>query len=441
MSKYDTLILGAGETGRSAIPFLQSLGERVAIADSRENPPQIEELKSKFPSLPIYSGEFNLGLLKSARRILISPGINPNLPIFHALKQSQIPVVSDIEIFSQNVKAPIIAVTGSNGKSTVTTLTAKMFEAAGCSVGVGGNLGPAALTLLMEKPKDFYILEISSYQLETTDSLKTKSAVVLNVTPDHLDRHVTMSKYRQLKWRIYKNCTHQIYNLDFANGLQNKGSFGYRMSEPENNEFGIRYHNGTPQFAFGKNLLFPTSICKLPGKHSWSNILACCALAHAAGISAEAMQKAVSEFKGLPHRCQFVKELKGAKWYNDSKATNSGATIAAINGLKSENTKEHIILILGGIAKEDNFLELAKNLSPQVSNCLIFGQDTDKIFNDVKNYSNTYKVKDLEEAVGMAAKLTKPGDKVLFSPACASFDMFENFASRGTIFEELVKNL
>ncbi|MBS0359350.1 MAG: UDP-N-acetylmuramoyl-L-alanine--D-glutamate ligase [Proteobacteria bacterium] len=435
-------VVGLGKTGFSCVEFLVRQGIPVAVTDSRSNPPYLAELQSKYPEVIHKLGVFDSDLLLSAEKILLSPGISLEEPAIEEAIKKGIPVIGDVEFFAQHVNAPVIAITGTNGKSTVTALVGEMVRASGLKAQVGGNLGTPALDLLQKVPPDFYVLELSSFQLETIESLRPKTATILNITPDHLDRYPSIKEYAEAKHRIYHHAEWDIYNRDDlqTKPKENHKSISFGFSEPKEKELGIRIQSGIPYLAYGNKNLLPVTEMILKGKHNWANALAAIGLGLKAGISEDGIIKALKSFPGLSHRCQWIRELNGVQWVNDSKGTNVVASCAAINGL-SETVKGKIILIAGGLSKEDDFSDLANAVEKYGRAVVLIGRDAEKIAAGLKPETQKQFAKTMEEAINISKDLAKPGDIVLLSPVCASFDMFRDYQHRGDVFTQLVQGL
>lgn len=433
------VVVGLGKTGLSCVRFLQSRGYPVAVNDTRENPPGLAELRAEFPDMPTSLGKLDENLLLQAKEIVVSPGISIKEPeLLSARLNAGIPVVGDIDIFCREVSAPIIAITGSNAKSTVTTLVGLMAQNAGIDVGVGGNLGTPVLDMLRERGEQaLYVLELSSFQLETTHAMKAAVAVVLNISEDHMDRYASMPEYHQAKHRVFRNCQRYVINRDDALTVPliedslSKTSFG--LGAPDLNQFGVIVEAGEKYLARGREKLLPASAMKIRGDHNVANALAALALGEAVRLPMDDMLKTLCEFSGLPHRCELVTEREGVAWYNDSKGTNVGSTLAAINGLGAV-IKGKLILIAGGVGKGQDFSPLSAPLVKYAKALVLIGEDGPKIAAAVSASVEKHQAATLRDAIEKAKALTVSGDAVLLSPACASFDMFKNYEDRGQQF-------
>lgn len=447
-----TVIIGLGVTGLSAARFLQKTNVNFIVMDSRENPPNKETFINEFPDVRLITSALDSHILLHASEIVISPGMSLKTPELQRAIQAGIPVIGDIELFARVVNKPIIAITGSNAKSTVTTLVGEMTVAAGLTPAVGGNLGVPVLDLLLECKNDdtvdIFILELSSFQLETTFSLKAKVATVLNVSVDHMDRYDSLASYHKAKQRIYLNAEQLVVNRqDFLTQpplSQDAVVWSFGDNRPDLKAFGLITSDGEQYLAYQFKKLMPVSELKIKGKHNAVNALSALALGFAAGFEMDAMLSALKQFKGLEHRCECVTTHHHVAYINDSKATNVGATIAAINGFASESSAEQkqIILIAGGDAKDADFSTLAPIIQKHVRLLVLIGQDADCIADavlEIEPAADIQKVSSLVEAVATAKQAALSGDVVLLSPACASFDMFSGFEDRGQQFIAAVK--
>lgn len=434
------IVIGLGKTGLSCIRYLTKQGFKVAAVDSRVAPPGLEELRQNFPEVEVYCGAFDEKTLAQADELIISPGVSRREPAILACSERGVKINGDIELFAHAANAPIIAITGSNGKSTVTTLVGMMAEAAGKKVKVGGNLGTAALDLL-DQQTELYVLELSSFQLGTTYSLKPAVAVVLNISPDHMDRYDNINEYLAAKQRVYSGCQIAIINRDdslsYIGALLPKKIINFSINNaPGENDFGIT----DGYLTHGKKKLLSIDKLKIKGLHNMANALAAFAIGMAINLPLEVMLQTLGNFKGLEHRCQWVANINNIDWYNDSKGTNVGATKSAIEGLGAGSSGK-IILILGGIGKDADFTALCGCLAKYVRTVVLIGKDALLIERALGKISKILHAKSMAEAVTICAHEALPGDAVLLSPAAASFDMFKNFEHRGIVFMEEVKKL
>jgi len=436
------VIVGLGQTGLSFARYLQRQGESFRIVDSRQQPPGLEEARQAFPQLEIELGDFQEQTLLAAEELLVSPGVDLRQPVFDKARQAKIPLNSDISIFAASIQAPIAAITGSNAKSTVVSLLGVMAERAGLDVAVAGNIGKPVLDLLDEKERQLYVLEISSFQLESTHELGAEVACILNISTDHMDRYDAEQEYLTAKQRIFQNCKQAVVNRD--DPLTSLGipasarqwSYGLDAGGPD--EFGLLEVEGETWLAFDQQALMPASQVKLAGRHNLANALAALALGHALGLDMPLMLAALRDFAGLAHRCQFIADIQGVKYYNDSKGTNVGASIAALQGLGGEN---NVILLAGGQGKGANFSDLQESLSRHAKLVIVYGEDAKRISLAISPVVSVTAVDNLLAAVELAHQQAQPGDIVLLSPACASFDMFANFEERGRVFTAAVEAL
>ncbi len=428
-----TLVVGLGATGLSCARFLSRAGVPVAVTDSREQPPGLETLQRELPDVALFLGGFDAEAFARAERIVISPGVSLREPLVVEAQARGIEVVGDIELFARNVSAPIIGITGSNGKSTVTTLLGLMAQQAGRNARVGGNLGVPALELVEDDEPEMYVLELSSFQLETVQTLSCLASVVLNISPDHMDRYESPLEYAAAKQTIYRNARLQVVNRDdsvaAALAHPNAPVVGFGTAEPQGKDYGIRSLNGVKWIARGTSALMPVDELRMSGRHNVSNALASLALGEAVGLPVDAMLRVLRVFQGLPHRTEWVGEYQGVRWFNDSKATNIGAALAAIQGFDGP-----LVLIAGGQGKGADFSELAEGLDARISHIVLLGEAADEIEALLRDRFSVSRATDMTEAVQLAAAHAIPGDTVLLSPACASFDMFSGYRQRGEYF-------
>jgi UDP-N-acetylmuramoylalanine--D-glutamate ligase len=443
MLKSKTLIVGLGKTGLSCARYFAARGVPAAVIDSRDNPPGLDSLRSELPDTALFLGRFDPDVFEEAEQLVVSPGVSLQEPLIQQALARGVPVVGDVELFAAEANAPVVAITGSNGKSTVTSLVGEMAGQAGLRVQVGGNLGAPALDLL-DQDAELYVLELSSFQLESTRSLRPAVAVVLNLTPDHMDRYADTAAYAAAKAVVYQGARRRIFNLDDAEVMAMRGERGddllFTLGEPEEGCFGLRRYDNVVWICQGNRKLMPASDLLIPGDHNRANALAALALGSAVGLEMEAMLTALRRFPGLPHRTQFVAEHQGVRWYNDSKGTNVGACVAALDGLDSE-TEGRTLLIAGGDCKGADFAPLLPVVSKTARAVILIGRDAPQLERVLKDGTSLFHAADMDEAVGIAARQAQPGDRVLLSPACASFDMFKDYEERGRAFVEAVGRL
>ena len=438
------VVVGLGSSGYSAVRYLVQQGLPVAVVDSRQNPPNLQEFKKTFPDVQLTVGKLDETVLAHAAKIVMSPGVAlQEQAIAQQIARGTL-VIGDVELFAQDVNAPVIAITGTNAKSTVTTLVGKMAAAANLHVQVGGNLGVPALDLLTTPRAELFVLELSSFQLETTYSLSPKVATILNITPDHMDRYATLQDYSAAKHRVYSHAEIAVCNRDDpateCRDLTVKQKLYFTLNEPRANEFGLLKKNGETFLAFETQTLLPVRELPVLGRHYQANALASLAIGHGYGLPMPAMLETLRQFKGLAHRCQLVRERNGVYWYNDSKGTNVGVTLAAIDGLGSE-VKGRLVLIAGGVGKNADFSPLIPVIEKYVKTVILIGEAAPILAGLLGDRVAVQFAKTMEEAINAADVAAHSTDSVLLSPACASFDMFNNFEHRGEVFTRLVQAL
>lgn len=439
------VIVGLGATGLSCATFLSAQGVAFAMMDTRPNPPQLAAFQAMYPDAPVVLGGLDAEWLSKAKTIVLSPGIALREPVIASQIQKGVPVIGDIELFAQFARAPVIAITGTNAKSTVTTLVGMMMERAGYRVGLGGNLGIPALDLITPGAEpDVYVLELSSFQLETTYSLVPAVSTVLNITPDHMDRYDTVADYAAAKHRIYIHSNVAVSNRDDpateTYDASVKRKLYFTLQSPKENEFGLREQDGVFYLAHGETNVLSVKELPVPGRHYQANALAAMAIGYGFGLAFEPMVQVLREFKGLPHRCQLVRELNRVRWYNDSKGTNVGATQAAIEGLGGD-IDGRLVLIAGGVGKNADFTSLLPAIEKYVRHVVLIGEAANELAQMIGNRVPVSHADSMEAAVQLSAKAAKPSDCVLLSPACASFDMFNNYEHRGDVFTAIVEKL
>ena len=440
--KFDTIIVGMGNTGLSCARFLSERKVCFAMVDSRKTPPLQHAIETDFPEVPLFTGGFDSALLSHSDSLLLSPGVSIHEPAIINAINAGVSVYGDIELFCRHINSPVIAVTGSNGKSTVTTMVAEMARTAGISVGVGGNLGPPALDLLKKPEPELYILELSSFQLETVSSLNAVAAVVLNITEDHMDRYSSLDEYARTKSRIYSGNGVMVLNLDdpMVNGMRREGRriSGYTLSDPGEDIYGVRKYADTEWIVYGNEKIIPTGKLLIPGSHNISNALAALALCNVLKLPQAAVTQVLMKFPGLPHRCQMIAEFNGITWINDSKGTNVGAACAAITGLAGN---KNIVLIAGGDGKGADFFLLSEVAKEHLHAAVLIGRDGPRIKNVLQSSIPVIDAIDMNAAVTAAANIARRGDLVLLSPACASYDMFDDYQARGEAFIQSVNKM
>jgi UDP-N-acetylmuramoylalanine--D-glutamate ligase len=427
-----SLIVGLGATGAAVARYLAVRGERVRVIDSRADPPGLKELRAACPDAAIALETLDVGWLDGASRVVLSPGLPYDLPLAAEARRRGLAVIGDLELFALAVRAPVIAVTGSNGKSTVTTLAAAMLEAQGLHAPAGGNLGPPALDLL-DAPADAYVLEISSFQMETTDSLAPLAATVLNVSPDHLDRHGTLERYAELKEKLLRTAEYAVINVDdplvVAMGVRHARAVRFSVQNELTRGYSVVMRRGERWLARDGEPLLAAAELKVSGRHHEANALAALALTAELTTDLPAALDALRAFTGLPHRCQHIAVRRGVTFIDDSKGTNVGATLAALQGLTGP-----LVLIAGGVSKGQDLAPLAAGARGKLRAAVLIGAAADEIERVLKPVCRTARAASMDEAVARAAELAQRGDTVLLSPACASQDMFRDYKERGEKF-------
>jgi UDP-N-acetylmuramoylalanine--D-glutamate ligase len=436
------LVLGLGETGLSALRWLSAQGAFVSVADTRINPPNVDVIKAEMPKVVVYLGGFDVDMLKAAELLVVSPGIALSEPAIQAAVGAGILAIGDVELFAQYrpASAKVIAITGANGKTTVTTLVGEMCKAAGLKTIVAGNIGLPVLDALMLPVPDVYVLELSSFQLETTNSLVVDAATVLNITEDHMDRYADLAGYAAAKAHIFYHATCQVLNRDDAWSMimERPGltlsTFGL---DADPHAFGIQQVDDEIWLCEGEQHLINAADLHIKGAHNATNALASLALCRAIGLEYAPLLGALYNFKGLPHRVQWVAEIDHVDYYDDSKGTNVGATCAALSGLPQK-----VVLIAGGDGKGQDFSPLLPAVNNNARAVVLIGRDASLI---EKSLAQTnvpmYHAHDMQEAVTIAKRAAQENDAVLLSPACASFDMYKNYIDRAEAFVAAVKTL
>ncbi len=435
------LVVGLGLTGQSCVRHLIARGFAVTAVDTRMAPPRLDDTRREFPEVEVHVGGLPERLFDDPGLLVVSPGVSLKEPaITRAIERGAQPI-GDIDLFAREANAPVLAITGANGKSTVTALTHELCRAGGLDARVGGNIGTPALDLLDSLPPSVYVLELSSFQLETTHSLNARAATVLNLTPDHMDRYDSLDEYAAAKRRVFRGDGVMVLNADdpAVMAMREPGRrvihFGLRAPLSEN-DYGLIERDDERWLARGNEPILPAREVPLPGLHNVANVLAAIALAKTMDVSTEDCRRAVRAFRGLPHRTELVAERDGIQWINDSKGTNVGATVAALSGMTSP-----AILIAGGEGKSQDFRLLRDAVRKHARAVVLIGRDAPLIEQALAGAAKTERARDLSEAVETARRLAQPGDVVLLSPACASFDMFRNYEHRGDVFRTTVKEV
>jgi len=432
------LVLGLGRTGLSSARYLDRKGLEVRVADTRDAPPGLAALREQVPRADIRTGVFESTLLDGVAQVVISPGLSLREPVATEALSRGLPVVGDIELFAREAQAPVAAITGTNGKSTVTALLAEIANAAHCPAIAGGNLGEPALDLLERPVPRLYVLELSSFQLETTHSLETTTATVLNVTPDHMDRYGSVAEYAAAKARIFDGCAVAVINADdpLVRGMPRAGQ---RVISFSLEDAGADYSLADvpePALRCRGEALLPVSAMRLQGKHNVANALAALAMCEALGLPRGPVLEALAAFGGLAHRTQWVADVDGVRYVNDSKGTNVGATLAAVSGLAGP-----LVLIAGGDGKGQDFRPLRAAFSGKVRHVVLIGRDAGALAHALDGVCSTEIAGDMRAAVLATRAAAREGDTVLLSPACASLDMFRDYAHRGDEFAAAVRSL
>ncbi len=435
------LVVGLGVTGVSVIKFLQQNKVEVAVIDSRDNPPGLAVVEQSYQDVAVFTSGFNHSVFEAATHIIVSPGVSLDEKEIQAAAERGVPVFGDIDVFAVCVDAPVACITGSNGKSTVTTLLGEMARHAGFDVRLGGNLGTPALALLTEQVADLYVLELSSFQLERTSQLRANVAAVLNVSADHMDRYSTITSYSDAKERVLYGDGVAILNRaddlvrEMALATERKLT-SFALDKPTADDYGVLMMDGESYLSKGDEEIIASAELKIKGTHNIQNALAAIAMADNLGIARTAQKQALRSFVGLAHRTQWVADINGVSWINDSKATNPGACLAALEGLPAP-----IILIAGGDGKGAGFALLSDAVASQVSLLVLMGRDASRLQEELNTTTPFVMADTIEQAVQLAAQAATEGDSVLLSPACASLDQFDNYQQRGERFSAAVMEL
>ena len=447
------LVLGLGESGLAMARWCERQGAHVRVADTRVTPPNLDGLRREVPAAEFFGGEFDISLLQGIGLLALSPGLASNLPIVMSARTQGIPVAGEIELFAQGLRNldwrrddKVLAITGTNGKTTTTALTGHLCTAAGLDAAVAGNISPAALDALMGrvdagKPARVWVLELSSFQLETTATLAADAATVLNISDDHLDRYRGLDDYATAKARIFNDAGVQVLNRQDVRvrkmALAGRQLISFGLDAPSNEmDFGLREHRGTAWIVQGDNFLLPVAELPMAGLHNAANAMAALALCAAIGLRPVDLMPALRTFRGLPHRVEKIASANGIDWYDDSKGTNVGATVAALEGMGRP-----VVLILGGEGKEQDFSPLRDAVARHARSVVLIGRDAPLIAAAIGADSGVpqHSALSMEDAVAIAAHDAQTGDAVLLSPACASFDMFRNYEHRAQVFVAAVR--
>ena len=434
-----TVVVGLGDTGLACARHLHAHGVDVALSDSRPTPPRADEARQSLPGSEMRLGGFDREWFEQAVELVLSPGVSLREPAVSAAAERGVPVLGEVELFARMARAPVVAVTGTNGKSTVCAWVHAMAESDGRNAAIGGNFGPPALTLLARDP-DLYVVELSSFQLETTRSLRPRVAALLNVSPDHLDRHGGVEAYRTAKARVFRGAGTAVMWRDdewlaaLGARLAREGSrvVTYTAERPREGEYGFLEHGARTWLARGSERRLEAGDLALPGRHNALNALAAMAIADDLGIDGDAIERTLRTFTGLAHRCEPIGCAGGVRWYDDSKGTNVGATVAAVNGFDVP-----LVLIAGGDGKGADFRPLGRALrerTGRIREVVLLGRDAPAIRGLIEGHVPVSSVGSMAEAVARAREAARPGDAVLLSPACASWDMYRDYRERGRDF-------
>lgn len=437
LAQANVLVVGCGISGVSAARFAVACGARVRVVDSRMEPPHADTLAETCPQASLVVGGFDPAVLDGMGHIVVSPGVDLREPLIEAAQSRGFPIIGDIEWFARVADAPVVAITGSNGKSTVTAWLAELAREAGLHVGVGGNFGTPALDLL-GAGVDLYVLELSSFQLELTQSLAARAATVLNISPDHIDRHGDIGHYAELKARIFADAQVGIINADDERvaAMDTRDARVARFGSSADCEYRLLETSEHVVLARGEQPWLACDTLRLTGRHNYLNACAVWAMAEAIGLDEQAIRTGLQAFAGLPHRCQTVAEIDGITWVNDSKGTNLGALMASLGGMRAP-----VVLLAGGQAKGADFTPLGALAANRARAVIVFGQDAEVIAAAVAGHAPVHRVDDLRASVTEAADLARPGDTVLLSPGCASLDQFADYTERGDVFVAAVREL
>ena len=437
--RASTLVVGLGATGLSAAKFLAERNELACVIDSRAEPPGLDALRETHPDVQIILETLDTACLDGVERLVLSPGLSVDLPLVAEARERGIVVASDIELFARAADAPVVAVTGSNGKSTVVTLAHQLLEKMGLRSAAGGNLGPPALDLLAERP-DVFVLEVSSFQMETTESLHPKVAALLNVSADHLDRHGSLERYAELKRKLIDAAEMAVFNHDDdlvrAMGLVHPRGIPFSTIQAPERGYGIVEIDGERCLARDGEPFLPAARLRVRGRHNEGNVLAALALAEAVTGRHLADLTALEAFTGLAHRCEWIAEREGVTYINDSKGTNVGAAVAALEGLDGP-----FVLIAGGQSKGASFAPLALHARGKLAAAVLLGEAAAELEQALGGVCATHRASNMAKAVAIASQIATPGTTVLLSPACASFDQFAGYADRGEQFAASVREL
>ncbi|MGR8918253.1 MAG: UDP-N-acetylmuramoyl-L-alanine--D-glutamate ligase [Gammaproteobacteria bacterium] len=438
---YAVGVVGLGDSGRSVIEHLAGGEDSLIAFDTRAEPPALADVRTLAPALEVVTGALDADLLTRCQTLVVSPGVPLDTPAIAAAAAAGTAIIGDVELFARRATAPVVAITGTNGKSTVTCLVAEMLSAAGCEVRAGGNLGPPALELLGADEPDAYVLELSSFQLDLVHTLSPRVACVLNVVPDHLDRHHGFEAYAASKARIFARADVAVVNADdevVSNFACPGRRVEFSLGPPGPARYGVVEAGGESWLALGSERILPADAVPLAGRHNLANALAALAICDAFGAPRAGALDGLRRFRGLPHRAQTVAVVDGVTYVNDSKATNPGAAEAALGALVAPGRG---VLIAGGDGKGADFTSLGAVIEQRAHTLVLIGAAADAIAAAVGSGTAVVRAADMDQAVRAAAAAARTGDVVLLAPACASFDMFDGYAARGAAFAAAVAAL
>lgn len=440
-ARFDFGVIGLGVTGRSVAAFLSGSGQDFCCVDTREGAAGIDGFRLEFPRTMVMTGRVPAEVYASCAELVVSPGIDLGSSDLEPAVASGRPLIGDIELFARSAAAPIIAITGTNGKSTVTTMVTDILGTAGIAALSGGNLGPPALDLLALQEPDYYVLEVSSFQLELTRSLQPEVATVLNISPDHLDRHRDMSAYAAIKQRVYARAGKSLVNADdplVAHMTVSGERLSFSSRCPEAADYGVRFKGAAFEILRRGNVFVQVTRSSLAGKHNAENAMIAAAACDQLGVEAQAIAAALSTYQPLPHRSVLVAQIDGVRYVDDSKATNPGAAISSLQGIR---TPAGTIVILGGRSKGLPFDRLGEEVAKLAKAAVVIGEAANEIRNEIADRIPCIHAGDMAEAVAAATGIAESGDTVLLAPACASFDMFEDYIARGAAFVAAVETV
>lgn len=436
-----SLVVGAGITGLSCLRYLERKGVSAKLYDDVLSEDKLQKIRDISHDITVFDRASNIeDILNNVSILLLSPGIALDHPLVAQAQAQSLELIGDVELFARENTKPVMAVTGSNAKSTVVTLLSLMAKADGKKVALAGNIGRPLLDSLYEDDSDLYVLELSSFQLDITETLKTKVSCILNISPDHLDRYDSYQAYADSKQKIYKNSQIIVCNradaLTYPQAHSKASVVSFGLDKPEASHFGLNSKSGITFLACGDQNIIDSGLLAKQGVTDIQNALAAMAIAHAAGISYSAITDVLKTFQGLPHRCELISQFNKVKWVNDSKGTNVGATQAAIESVAKGSDGKTVILIAGGDSKEGDLSLLSDNIQRHVKTILLIGKDAQLFKNMFESITPCVMCNSLEETILQANKLAKEGDTVLLSPACSSLDMFKNYQDRGEQFKQ-----